>query len=206
MTATECTGIDGTYLGDDTSCVPCACLPVPMEILAVQDVEISSSRPDENFCSSEVDAVGYDPDSSDTLETLLAFDLSVLPGSAVIDSVELSVYSDSCTGFPAVSQISVDWCLLQGPWEECSVSWNSAPSCAPLAACALELPCGEAGTVSATCAALQSTVQAWVDDPSANFGLRLRSRMGTTPGVMSLGSHRGRHPARLVIHYECAAR
>jgi len=110
--------------------------------------------------------------------SLIRFDLAAIPSGSVIDEAELhfTIFD------PASSGDRVRARVLLRSWDEREASWNDAannrrwPS---PGASGDALDSDIAGSVSAdtsgerTLSLTPSTVQAWIDDPATNLGLRL---------------------------------
>jgi hypothetical protein len=180
------------------------CPASPLTVPAASDVMILSEHPDSNSCGLTTDMVGHTTDGKHNLETLLYFDVSAIPPEATITAVELEVYADSCTYAPPDDTVLVSLSRLDAAFDECSVTWSSAPAATPISGCTDSLLCGPAGYQGIDCVGLVATVQGWIEGPATNYGIEMVPAAAESGAIVLRSYH---HPAssppRLVIYFTC---
>jgi Disaggregatase related repeat len=166
-------------------------------IFPAADATIASSSPDINYGSSTMVMIGVSSDGSSLSRALFRFDLSGIPTNASVSNVTFGLVAASqpshLTGYgPSV---------VLSNWSEAGVTWNSRSLSVPWSA-----PGGQSGADFLSYASaiidfagpgitnqivdnggnpyygLAHDVQAWVSDPSENFGWILAADDETTAG------------------------
>jgi len=138
---------------------------------AVADATVKSAQPGSNFGAAGQLELSYaEIDVVTEAVTLLRFDLSSLPASAIIDSATLRLYQESSTG---PDPLTVGAYFVTSAWSESTVTWNTFPTANPYGIAAQLGSATGYKTWSIT-----GYAQAWLSGP--NHGLYLR---GPTQGI-----------------------
>lgn len=95
----------------------------------VMDTNIWSALPDQNFEDAVSFIIGHEDVNDNIIRGLLQFDLTSLPGNAVITSAELGLYYWS-SGYPLIST-TIGVYQVQDSWSEGTVTWKSKPNITP---------------------------------------------------------------------------
>ena len=94
-------------------------------LTAAADVTLKSWQPNANFGSEQtLQAAHSEIDGSQSAVMLVRFDLSALPGNAVIDSADLELYLESSRG---LDPVYLGIYYVNDAWAESDVTWNTAP-------------------------------------------------------------------------------
>ncbi len=90
---------------------------------SVPDTYLSSSRPTTNFGSSVLLEIGFfAAKGSDTLRTLMVFDVSDIPAGAVITSATLGLNASTAATSASVARA---YRVVQDAWTEGGATWNT---------------------------------------------------------------------------------
>ena len=151
--------------------------------------------------------VGYGDSSAFNLHktrTFLRFDLTSL-GDVRVDKATLKLYLTFTTFEHQGQDMNFEVRQVTGDWDERRATWNSPPSYSPIALDAVDVGTDvdrwiEWNNIPA------SVVQAWVDNPTQNFGLALASPEGENPGkhirnFVAREFEAGRYAPQLVVEY-----
>jgi hypothetical protein len=143
-----------------------------------RDTRTRSDSPSTNFGTTDKLEMDGDPDYS----TLLRWDLSSIPVGSRIESALLTfnVVNTSAASYP-IYELKRDWVETQATYEVAAsgVPWEVLGAAGPLDRGTTVL--GAVGSTSrgpmdfALNAAGIAVVQAWIDNPAANFGLILQN-------------------------------
>ncbi len=160
---------------------------------AVADATLYNKQPDFPLGGTTTLAALYD--SLEQMEEvfLVRFDLSSLPGDAIIDSASLEFYLTSAGGPNPVTLGVYD---VLGSWSEGSVTWNSAP---PVGTIGLAWWV-DAGTFSYKSIDWTTGAQYWLNHPGQNYGLFIRGPQSNYARIFA-SREEGVHPPRLVVNY-----
>ncbi|MGD2178146.1 MAG: DNRLRE domain-containing protein, partial [Anaerolineae bacterium] len=137
---------------------------------AVADATVRSEQPDTNFGTEDYLEIAYD--STEVVgedrqaAVMIRFDVSSIPGDAVVDTAYLRLYLDGATG---ADPVSIGAFFLTSDWDEATVTWNSNPTISgPGLNSNIDSIAGEYKTWY-----IPWYVQDWVDDPASNEGVLL---------------------------------
>lgn len=145
-----------------------------------RDTSLFEYYPDTVYGSStELDIDGDSPHGTgNDVSAMLRWDTSTIPAGSVVESVEITVeVINPTTGEYGIYALRSPWDESEATWDEASsgVSWQSAGASGSLDRGSVEL--GTVGTseLGSYSFSLNSdglaTVQGWVDNPLANYGL-----------------------------------
>ena len=156
------------------------------------DTYIHQGDPNTNFGSEPVMVVAWSSDVVATRHALLAFDLSSIPPGATIDTADILVHLDHSGPEDAAIRLL----KVTSPWDEGSVTWNSAPSVSgPYSYANVETTAGWY-TWSVT-----SLVQEWVYTPTTNPNYGISLQGPTLEHLKEFSTREGGVPAMLVVNY-----
>jgi hypothetical protein len=168
---------------------------------ALQDAYICDCQPDVTNPNGGPTHLYHGRYGSCYDRTLIEWDLSDLPPSAVIEHAEMRLYCMSFTGTPSGQPV---YYMINDDWSELTVTLNTQPSWDDIPSLTASWP------APSTWFALDVTqfVQAWVDGSHENHGIYCTS-MGATgtsvPGFWSSdAAQEDLHPV-LVVTYSLAA-
>ncbi|MHB1318756.1 MAG: DNRLRE domain-containing protein, partial [Anaerolineae bacterium] len=165
---------------------------------ASADATLSGTSPDTPYGGDTTLRLGYATEVMDGVDrALLQFDLSSLPVGSTIDHAALSTYVEGIAVRPEGEPIDIGLRLVSSPWDEGTVTWNTAPSVG-----------GGALTVTIVAPTQWITwnvtelVAAWWSSPGSNYGVMLDSEH-LLDHEITLTSREGTpNPPRLTVYYE----
>lgn len=135
------------------------------------DSFVQSYSPDANYGTNSDLQIGKS--STAIIRSLIKFNISSIPASAVVSSANLSLYLN---GYEDALAFNVDVHRITADWNEGSVTWNSQP--AHDASVITSSPVG--GTIGWYSWSLASPVQGWVNGTLTNYGVKLKQDTETS--------------------------
>ena len=177
--------------------------PLGATLDAVEDtyVNVDGSAADRalNHGSEELIRVGIDgPGGTGTKEGLVKFDLSGLPGGLRITGATLQgIQTDGAIG------AGFDVFAVTSDWDELTVTGAAAPSVGDdLGLMRVNLASTLGGFSAFSSSELLDLVQAWYLGQTPNFGLSLKTHVGTHGDTLASRENTGGHlPPQLVLEY-----
>ncbi len=173
------------------------------------DTKISSSNKTKNYGNEKTIDIDGDPD----IAALLRWDVSTIPADSIVTSVYIDFYVSNST------KQDFEVFTLNRPWDEMSATWNNAMANTPWSTAGATGAADRNGTILGQFAPAKTgiqrltlnaagiaAVQAWINDPSSNFGIILQD-YAASDGIdiaTSENSTVSRRP-KLVINYQPAA-
>jgi hypothetical protein len=136
--------------------------PVTYETLDLDDAQIASCRPLENFGnepSFTVDASGSGPGAC-VYQALLSAPLAKVPEGATIQEATLTLH---CTNGGDAVQLG----YVDGPWQELGVTWTKRPAQGGALG---SVTCAQAGPLAFD---LTAAAQAWLTSKQPSYGIYL---------------------------------
>lgn len=164
---------------------------------AVADATVRQWAPDTNFGDETSLQLIYGGVNEEAV-TLVRFDLSSLPPDAVVDSASLRLYLETASG---ADPVSIGIHAVTSDWDELGadgVTWNTFPTVEPMGLVA-DI---DAEVLSYKSWPATSFAQAWIDDPTSNFGVMLRGPTDGTGYEREFASHEYlERPPQLEVTY-----
>lgn len=175
-------------------------------LYAIADATILEGYPGNNFGTTNDMWAGYDDGLNPNgriVRSLIRFDVSSLPPSAVIQSAKLRVYYIGYRDY-ANRVNTITAYRITGNWTELGVTWNNKPS-----------PDASYGSVDIPANTnwgwreldVRALVQGWVNDSIANQGVMLRGpeASGADSSYRKFSTREGPYSPQLMITYVAAA-
>ena len=155
-----------------------------------------------SYASGNNNCAQFSIGANDGLKSLLRFDLSSIPAGKTVDEATLRLYytgrSNSNSLTVGANPLLVPWVDSQATWTQrmTGVNWNVAGlgSGADFEATASDTTAVTGTGGSWVKLDLTDTAQAWVDNPSVNYGVLLRQAAAAGYTVYSFCSERGVWP------------
>jgi len=135
-----------------------------VSISDVADATLRSWQPNTNFGNEDALEVSWQEEGGAV--TMLKFDLSSLPTTAIIDNAYLKLYLAGSSG---ISPVNIGAYFVTSPWEESTVTWNTYITTSGYGLnSVIDSTIGDYKSWDIT-----SYVRTWIDDPTINHGLML---------------------------------
>ncbi len=150
---------------------------------ASQNSWVVSTSPASN---ESADILSYAGWNTGTYESYIQFDVSDIPPGTTIRRADLGLYSNSVSVAASPFSMNVDLYNLAAPWNQTTLIWNNKPASTGTAVAAKLLTFSDTDIYVTT--DLTSAVQGWVNTPSSNNGLVIRSIITVAQNLFSYNS------------------
>jgi len=169
VTAGETTYVNWALTWADTTTVTIQPNPT-----AAKDAYLWSPNPDSNLGDFQYLCVGLSA-VNQIARSYLQFDLSSIPGTAVIDWAYVAIYYYS--GSSAVAT-PIGIYSVNSSWSESTITWNNQPTSAATAEYTYTMPASPINTFYTW--SIKDLVQGWIDGSITNYGVLLKDTNEST--------------------------